>query len=113
MDSMGIGMLGFGSIGKVHALAYREIPSLYPSLPGYHLAAVCTNSPETAQAASKEGGFCPRVFQDPRSPGRPECHRRGLRSAQPRPQAGHTGVPGCGKTRVLREAAGPLIRGGT
>jgi len=57
MDSMGIGMLGFGSIGKVHALAYREIPSLYPSLPGYHLAAVCTNSPETAQAASKEGGF--------------------------------------------------------
>ena len=50
-------MLGFGSIGKVHGLAYREIPSLYPSLPGYYLAAVCTNSPETARAASKEEGF--------------------------------------------------------
>jgi predicted dehydrogenase len=57
-------MLGFGSVGKVPAPAYREIPSLHPSVHGYHLAAVCTNSPETTRAASKEGGFaygCSRI----------------------------------------------------
>ncbi len=50
-------MLGYGSIGKLHTLAYRGIPSLYPSLPPYRLAAVCTSSAASAEKAVHEGGF--------------------------------------------------------
>jgi predicted dehydrogenase len=54
---IGIGMLGFGGIGKLHTLAYRALPSLYPSMPRFELAAVCTRSKESAEAAAREGGF--------------------------------------------------------
>ncbi len=57
MASLGIGLLGYGGIGKVHTLAYRSIPSIYPELPSYHLQAVCTTSPATAAAAARDGGF--------------------------------------------------------
>ena len=57
MATLGIGMLGYGSIGKLHALAYRAIPGIYPSLPPYAMAAVCTASPATAEAARRDGGF--------------------------------------------------------
>jgi len=57
MPPLGIGMLGYGSIGKLHALAYRSIPGLYPALPRYTMAAVCTTSMETAGAAARDGGF--------------------------------------------------------
>lgn len=57
MDSIGIGMLGYGSMGKLHTLAWRELPSLYPGLPAYRLAAVCTRSRESAQTALREAGF--------------------------------------------------------
>lgn len=58
MESIGVGLLGYGMIGKVHALGYRELPSLYPGrLPPIRLAAVATSSPQTARAAAAEGGF--------------------------------------------------------
>lgn len=58
MNSLGIGLIGFGMIGKVHTLAYREIPYYYPhSLPPVQLAAVCTSRTESAQRAALEGGF--------------------------------------------------------
>ena len=60
---IGIGLLGYGSIGKIHALAYRSIPGLYPRLPRYTLAAVCTRSGETAAAAARDGGFA-RAYAD-------------------------------------------------
>jgi predicted dehydrogenase len=45
-------------IGRVHALAYREIPNYYPgSLPPLQLAAVCTARPDSAQRAAQGGGF--------------------------------------------------------
>jgi predicted dehydrogenase len=45
-------------IGRVHTLAYREIPLLYPKkLPPLHLKAICTSRAETAQAAAEEAGF--------------------------------------------------------
>ncbi len=59
-------MLGYGSIGKLHALAYRSIPGIYPSLPRYVMAAVCTSSTETADAAAREGGF-KRAYADMRA----------------------------------------------
>src|SRR3972149_2745246 len=58
MDHIGIGMVGYGMIGRVHCLGYRELPILYPrQLPELHLAAVCTNHAETARAAMLEAGF--------------------------------------------------------
>lgn len=58
MESIGIGLVGYGGIGKIHALGYRALPLYYPGrLPEVRLAAVCTSHPETAQKAAAEGGF--------------------------------------------------------
>lgn len=57
MSVLGIGMAGYGGIGKLHTLAYRSIPSYYPSFPPYRLAAVCTRSDTSAAAAARDGGF--------------------------------------------------------
>ncbi len=58
MESIGIGLLGYGMIGRVHSLGYRELPIIYPGqLPPLWLAAICTARPETAQAAARDAGF--------------------------------------------------------
>lgn len=58
MDSLGIGLAGFGMIGQVHALAYREIPHYYPEmLPPLRLSAICTTRAESAERAMRRGGF--------------------------------------------------------
>lgn len=58
MDTIGIGMVGCGMIGRVHALGYRDLALMYPGqLPAVHLTAVCTSRPETACAAAAEAGF--------------------------------------------------------
>lgn len=58
MDRLGIGLVGFGMIGRVHALAYHELGLYYPGLlPPIDLAAVCTTNAETGQRAAAEGGF--------------------------------------------------------
>lgn len=57
MEPIGIGMLGFGGIGKLHTLAWRALPSIYPGMPTFRLAAVCTRSAESGGAALREGGF--------------------------------------------------------
>ncbi len=58
MESIGIGMLGYGMIGRVHSLAYRELPVIYPGqIPPLRLAAICTARPETAHAAAAEAGY--------------------------------------------------------
>ena len=58
MDKIGVGLVGYGMIGRVHVLGYRTLSHFYPDrLPPIHLAAVCTSRPETAQAAAREAGF--------------------------------------------------------
>ena len=58
MEKIGIGLLGYGGIGKVHTLGYKELAMFYPNqLPAIDLAAVCTSKPETAEKAVKDGGF--------------------------------------------------------
>ena len=45
-------------IGKVHALAYRDIPNIYPdALPPIKLLSVCTSHARSAQSAARAGGF--------------------------------------------------------
>jgi predicted dehydrogenase len=58
METVGIGLVGYGMIGKVHALAYRDIPLIYPeALPRLKLACVCTTNVRSAQSAAHDGGF--------------------------------------------------------
>ena len=58
METIGIGLVGYGSIGRVHTLSYKELPMYYPgALPKISLAAVCTARKETARAAAEEGGY--------------------------------------------------------
>ncbi|MFN8487487.1 MAG: Gfo/Idh/MocA family oxidoreductase [Caldilineaceae bacterium] len=59
MKKLGIGLIGYGGIGRVHALAYRAIPFHY-GLPAdtVNLVGVATTRPESAQKAAQEIG-CP------------------------------------------------------
>jgi predicted dehydrogenase len=54
---LNIGMLGYGAIGRVHAMGYQQLPFVYPDAPSVRMRAVCTSSPETSKAAQTEAGF--------------------------------------------------------
>jgi len=55
--SLGIGMLGYGGIGRVHAMSYRQLPFVYPGSISPRLRTVCTSRDESAAAAMAEAGF--------------------------------------------------------
>ncbi len=57
-EALGVGMVGFGFIGKVHAHAYRSIPLFYDPAPvATRLVGVCTARAETAAKAVAQAGF--------------------------------------------------------
>ena len=57
MKKLGIAMIGYGGIGRVHAMAYQAIPFHY-GLPAdsFKIIGVATSRPETAQKAAQEIG---------------------------------------------------------
>jgi predicted dehydrogenase len=57
MKKLGIGMIGYGGIGRAHALAYRAIPFYY-GFPAelIQIAGVATTRQETAEKAAREIG---------------------------------------------------------
>ena len=58
MKTFGVGIVGFGFIGKVHAHAHRSLPLFYDPLPARtELIGVCASSEETTQKAVVQGGF--------------------------------------------------------
>jgi predicted dehydrogenase len=58
MRPLGVGVIGFGFIGKVHSHAHRSIPLLYSPVPvDTELVGVTTRSEETGKAAVKQAGF--------------------------------------------------------
>jgi len=55
---LGIGMAGFGFIGKVHAYAYRTLGLFYDPAPVKpKMIGVCTSRPESAAKAAEVGEF--------------------------------------------------------
>lgn len=59
---LGLGLAGYGMIGRLHAMGYRQLPFIYPGkLPEIELRSVCTTRPESAGAARAEGGFAAAV----------------------------------------------------
>ena len=57
MKKLGIGMIGYGGIGRVHAMAYRALPFHY-GFPAdtINIVGVATTRPETAEKAAHEIG---------------------------------------------------------
>jgi len=56
--TLGVGMLGFGFMGKTHTFGHRTIPFYYSPPPvRVRLRAVCTSRVETARAACEMGGY--------------------------------------------------------
>jgi predicted dehydrogenase len=55
---IGIGMVGFGFIGKVHTHSYQSLPLFFDQCPvKADLVGVCTSRQETAEAAAEVGGY--------------------------------------------------------
>ncbi len=55
---VGVGIVGFGFIGKIHAYGFRNVPLFYdppPAIP--RMVGVCTSRSETAERAKTIGGF--------------------------------------------------------
>src|SRR5579871_4683800 len=58
MQTLGVGMVGFGFIGKVHSHAHLSLPLLYDPLPARtRLIGVCTTSPASGKKAVEQAGF--------------------------------------------------------
>lgn len=58
LKEYGIGIIGFGFMGRTHTYAYRTIPFYYDSLPfKTKLVGVCSRTPETCLKAKEEFGF--------------------------------------------------------
>jgi predicted dehydrogenase len=53
---IGIGLIGYGGIGRIHALCCRMLPLVYPELPATRIVAVQTASLESAARAQRELG---------------------------------------------------------
>ena len=54
----GVGMVGYGFIGKMHTYAYKSIPIFYDPPPAdVRLVGVCTSRAETARRAVEHGGY--------------------------------------------------------
>ena len=55
---LGVGMAGYGFIGKMHTYAYKSIPIFYDPPPAdVRLVGVCTSRAETARRAVEHGGY--------------------------------------------------------
>ncbi len=58
MQTLGVGMVGYGFIGKVHSHAHRSLPLLYDPLPAKtRLVGVCTTTEASGKKAIEQAGF--------------------------------------------------------
>ncbi len=58
MQTIGIGLVGYGFIGKVHSVAYRSLPLLYDPLPARtRLVGVCTATAASGVRAVEQADF--------------------------------------------------------
>ena len=74
-DEINIGLLGYGMIGRLHSMSYRQLPFMYPgklSTPVLHT--VCTSRTKTAEAAKTEAGFAHAVIDQDALITNPDIH---------------------------------------
>ncbi|HUT35849.1 MAG TPA: Gfo/Idh/MocA family oxidoreductase [Planctomycetota bacterium] len=72
LPEIGVGMIGYGFMGRMHTYAYQSLPFLYDPPPArIRRAVVCTAHRETAHRAAEHGGYeravtdYRRVVEDP------------------------------------------------
>lgn len=64
MKKIGIVIVGYGYIGKIHTLALRQLPMIYPdSASDFELVGICMRSKEKAKRAAAEAG-CRSWYSD-------------------------------------------------
>ena len=57
MEKIGVAIVGYGAIGKIHTLAMKQIPFIYPdTAPDFELVGICMTSEEKAKEAATQGG---------------------------------------------------------
>jgi predicted dehydrogenase len=62
MKKIGIVIVGYGYMGKMHTLALRQLPMIYPdSASNFELVGICMRSEEKAKRAAAEAG-CPKWY---------------------------------------------------
>jgi len=62
MKKIGIAFAGYGGIGRVHTLALRQLPVIYPDTASdFELVGICMRSQEKAKRAAAEAG-CPKWY---------------------------------------------------
>lgn len=73
LPELGVGMIGYGFMGRMHTYAYQSLPFLYDPPPArFRLVAVCTAHADTARKAAEQGGYergvtdFRQVIDDPR-----------------------------------------------
>ncbi len=73
LPELGVGMIGYGFMGRMHTYAYHSLPFLYDPPPArFRLVAVCTAHEDTARKAAEQGGYergvtdLRQVIDDPR-----------------------------------------------
>ncbi|HHG89293.1 MAG TPA: Gfo/Idh/MocA family oxidoreductase [Devosia sp.] len=57
MDTIGIGLIGTGFMGKTHALAYGAVAAVFGDVPVPRLEVLCDTPPESAERFSAQFGF--------------------------------------------------------
>ena len=57
MEELGVGIVGYGFIGKVHTYGYINLPLFYDSPAKIKLVGVCTGHKQTAKKAKDIGNF--------------------------------------------------------
>ncbi|MGB9587997.1 MAG: Gfo/Idh/MocA family protein [Armatimonadota bacterium] len=58
MQTLGIGMIGYGFMGKMHTYSYLSLPMLYDPAPAkIRLIGICTASEESGQKAMEQAGY--------------------------------------------------------
>lgn len=57
MESIGIGLIGTGFMGKCHALAYGAVKAVFGDVPTPRLEVLCDRSDETARRMAGQFGF--------------------------------------------------------
>ncbi len=55
-DVIGVGLIGYGAIGRVHALCYQMLPLMYPDLARPRIVGVATASESSAERVRRELG---------------------------------------------------------
>ena len=64
METLGIGLAGWGAIGRIHLLALGDIPRIYPdSAPDFKVLGICRTSQSRAEEAAAAENI-PRAYGD-------------------------------------------------